>query len=244
MSKDAASTDAGAPGSNNSDVWVIVPTYNEATVVRDVLIGLQKHFPNVVAVDDGSTDASNAEILASGARLIRHSINLGAGAAMQTGLDFALLDRAARFFVTFDADGQHRADDAAAMIDRLRLGQQDILVGSRFLGDSVGLTGSRRALLKSARVFEWLMSGVRLTDAHNGLRAFSRQFAEQIHLTFADMAHASEVLELIGKSKLLYAEHPVTIDYTAYTRSKGQRSINSVNIAVDVWLHHLLGGRH
>ena len=231
-------------GWDNSDVWVVVPTYNEAPVVRNVLINLKRFFPNVVAVDDGSSDASDAEILASGARLVRHSINLGAGAAMQTGVEFARLDRNARYFVTFDADGQHRPEDAAAMVDRLRTGAEDILIGSRFLGTTSGIKPGRRLLLKLARLFEWGTTGVRLTDAHNGLRAFNRAFADQINLTFSDMAHASELLEQIGKSKLVYAEHPVTIDYTDYSRAKGQRSINSVNIAVDVWLHHLLrGGR-
>lgn len=235
--------DVPGPANGNLDVWVIVPTYNEAPVVREVLVNLRRLFPNVVAVDDGSSDSSDAEILASGSRLVRHAINLGAGAAMQTGIEFALLDREARYFVSFDADGQHRAEDAAAMVERLRTGEHDILIGSRFLGATSGLGGGRKYLLKAARVFEWMTSGVRLTDAHNGLRAFSRAFAEQIDLTFADMAHASELLEQIGKSKLRYAEHPVTIDYTDYSRAKGQRSINSVNIAVDVWLNHLLRGR-
>jgi glycosyltransferase involved in cell wall biosynthesis len=231
-------------GQDNGDVWVIVPTFNEAPVVRSVLSGLLSVFPNVVAVDDGSTDASDAEILASGARLVRHSINLGAGAAMQTGIEYALLDKQARYFVTFDADGQHRVADAAAMINRLRAGDQHILIGSRFLGSTSGISQSRKMLLRAARLFEWITSGIRLTDAHNGLRVFTRDFAQQIDLTFADMAHASELLEQIKGSKLPYAEHPVTIDYTQYTRGKGQRSINSVNIAVDVWLSHLLRGRH
>lgn len=229
---------------DNRDVWVIVPTYNEASVVGEVLTELHKSFPNIVAVDDGSADQSSAEISAAGVRLVRHAINLGAGAALQTGLEFALLDRNAAFFVTFDADGQHRAEDAVAMVERLRRGEHQILIGSRFLGATTGITASRRLLLKAARLFEWMVSRVRLTDAHNGLRAFSRAFAEQISLTFSDMAHASELLEQIGKSNLPYAEHPVTIRYTDYTRHKGQRSINSVNIAVDVWLHHLLRGRH
>ncbi len=231
------------PVLTNADVWVIVPMFNEATVVRSVLMGLGKFFPNVVVVDDGSEDSSDAEVLAAGARLVRHAINLGAGAAMQTGLEFALLDRDARYFVTFDADGQHRAEDAADMVDRLRSADHEILIGSRFLGSTSGATGGRKSLLRAARIFEWMTSGVRLTDAHNGLRAFTRNFAERIDLTFSDMAHASELLEQIKKSQLSYAEHPVTIDYTDYSRNKGQRSINSVNIAVDVWLNHLLRGR-
>ena len=164
-------------------------------------------------------------------------------ARRQTGVDFALLDRATKYFVTFDADGQHQPDDAASMVERLRQDETDILIGSRFLGTTAGITPSRRLLLKAARLFEFLISRVRLTDAHNGLRAFNRSFAQQIHLSFSDMAHASELLEQIHRSRLSYAEHPVHVLYTDYTKQKGQRSINSVNIAVDVWLSHLLHRR-
>lgn len=228
----------------NDDVWVIVPTFNEASVVRSVLTDLMTYFPNVVAVDDGSADRSAAEITASGARLVRHSLNLGTGAAIQTGLDFAMLHRKARYFVTFDADGQHSPADAAAMVARLR-GDSDlhVLVGSRFLGGSTGASRSRLLLLKVAKIFERWTSGIELTDAHNGLRVFSRDFAERLDLKFADFAHASEFLQCVASSKLAYAEHPVEIAYTTYSRAKGQRNINSVNIAMDLWMHQLLRGR-
>jgi polyprenyl-phospho-N-acetylgalactosaminyl synthase len=227
----------------NNDVWVIVPTFNEAPVVRGVLRQLLSYFPNVVAVDDGSTDGSAAEIVAAGARLVRHGINLGAGAAIQTGIDFALLDPNARYFVTFDADGQHRASDAVAMVERLRRGEHQIILGSRFLGASTSIRASRRLLLHGARAFEWMNAGIRLTDAHNGLRVFSRTFAESIKLTYADMAHASQLLTQVAQSGLPYVEHPVTVDYTEYSRRKGQRSVNAVNIAVDVWLNRVLRER-
>lgn len=227
----------------NHDVWVVVPAFNEAPVIGGVLRELLGEFPNVVAVDDGSSDDTAAQIRAAGARLVRHPINMGMGAAVQTGLDFALLDTAARYFVTFDGDGQHRVADAAAMIDRLRSSDVDVLLGSRFLGGCSGISSGRRALLRSARVFERITSGVKVTDAHNGLRAFSRRFAVALKLTSADMSHASEVLARLAASRLPYAEHPVTIDYTDYSRAKGQRSINAVNIAVDVWFQNLLRGK-
>jgi glycosyltransferase involved in cell wall biosynthesis len=228
----------------NSDTWVIVPAFNEAPVVGAVVRGLREHFPNVVGVDDGSTDDTAAEMRAHGARVVRHAVNLGAGAATQTGLNFAMLDPGARYFVTFDADGQHLARDAASMVDRLREGEHHILLGSRFLGSADGLRPGRRALLSAARTFEWASSGIRLTDAHNGLRAFSREFGAYLNLSHADFAHASQLLEQVHRSKLSYAEHPVTVMYSDYSRAKGQRSINSVNIAVDVWLRRLLRNDH
>jgi glycosyltransferase involved in cell wall biosynthesis len=226
----------------NEDVWIIVPTYNEATVVRGVIEALREHFPNVAAVDDGSTDSSAEEILAAGARLIRHPINMGAGAALQTGVDFALLDPRARFFVTFDADGQHRVADAVAMVEHMRANRLDVLLGSRFLGGANNMKGSRKLLLHAARFFEKASTGIYLTDAHNGLRVFTREFAVVLRLQMADMAWASEFLSRVAESKLPYAEFPVTIDYTEYSQSKGQHSINSVNIGVDIILNRVLRG--
>ncbi|MDQ2838975.1 MAG: glycosyltransferase family 2 protein [Actinomycetota bacterium] len=243
MVEDSSVAGLDADKADNLDVWVIVRCFNEATVVGDVVAELREYFPHVVGVDDGSADASSEEMLRAGAVVVRHSVNLGAGAALQTGLQYALLDHGARYFLCFDADGQHRAQDAAAMVARLRTEDIDVLIGSRFLGSAEGMPGRRRLLLRTARTFERFSSGIRLTDAHNGLRAFSRRFAIQVDLSMADMAYASELLGVIKHSGLAYAEHPVTINYTDYSMHKGQRSINSVNIAMDIWVHQVLQGR-
>jgi glycosyltransferase involved in cell wall biosynthesis len=226
----------------NDDVWVIVPTYNEAEVVRGVIEQLRQHFPNVVGVDDGSKDASAAEILAGGARLVRHPMNLGAGAALQTGLEFALLDPGAQYFLSFDADGQHRVADAVAMVRQIRAEPVDVLLGSRFLGSANNMKASRKALLLLARTFERVSSGIALTDAHNGLRVFNRDFAAHLQLSMADMAWASQFLARMAERDATYAEYPVTIDYTEYSLSKGQHSINSINIGVDLIVNRVLRG--
>jgi hypothetical protein len=129
------------------------------------------------------------------------------------------------------------------MLERMRRGGIDVLIGSRFLGAADGMPWSRRSILRLGRFVERLSYGVRLSDAHNGLRLFSRRFAEKVELTMSDMAYASELLGLIARSGLPYAEHPVTITYSDYSRAKGQHSINSVNIALDLWMHQLLRGR-
>ena len=225
----------------NHDVCVIVRCYNEAPVVAQVIEGLRHEFAYVVGVDDGSDDGSGEAMREVGAWVVRHEINLGAGAALQTGLEYALLNADFNYFVCFDADGQHRVSDAASMVERIRVEPLDVLVGSRFLGTAVGMTRSRKWLLKIGRNVERLSTGVRLTDAHNGLRVFSRRFASQVDLQSSDMAYASELLSQIKRSGLAYAEHPVTIDYSDYSRGKGQRSVNAVNIVVDVWLMRLFG---
>jgi len=231
------------PPRRNEDVWVIVPCYNEAPVVRGVIETVRRHFPNVVAVDDGSRDNSAAEIQASGARLVQHPVNMGAGAAYQTGVDFALRDPGAEFFVTFDADGQHRVEDVIAMVNHLRGVDTEVLIGSRFLGSVEGMSTSRRTLLKAAVVFERMTSGITLTDAHQGLRVFRRSFARILDLQSHDMSWASEFLTRMAEHKTTYEEFPVHVEYTDYSRSKGQRSINSVNIGMDVLINKLLRGR-
>lgn len=228
----------------NDDVWVIVPTFNEAPVVRGVLEQLVNHFPKVVAVDDCSTDASAAEILAAGVRLVSHPLNMGAGGAVQTGVDFALLDPQARFFVTFDADGQHRVADASAMVEYMREHPVDVLLGSRFLGSAVNMSRSRRLLLTAGRWFERLSTGLSLTDAHNGLRVFNRGFAQVLNLRMTDMAWATEFLTRAAANGATVEEFPVTIEYTDYSRAKGQPSINSINIGVDILLNRFLRGPH
>jgi glycosyltransferase involved in cell wall biosynthesis len=214
--------------------------YNEETVIGDVVRSVRREFPNVVCVDDGSSDRSGAIAAGEGATLVTHAVNLGAGAATQTGIDYALLDQSAEYFVTIDADGQHDVRDALRMLDRLRKGDVDIVLGSRFLGDAQGMSASKARLLKLAAVFSGAVSGVKLSDPHIGLRAFNRRFAENLKLTMPDFSHASELVHRIREGQFQYAEVPITVTYTAYSKAKGQPMINAVNISFDYLMHRSL----
>lgn len=218
------------------DVAFVVPVYNEASVIGDVIAGILEVTPHAVCVNDGSRDGSAAEIVKAGAFLVDHPINMGQGAALQTGIEFARSLPGVNRFVTFDADGQHLVEDAMRMVALLEEGDVDIVLGSRFLGASVGASRAKKALLRAAVAFSNVTSGVRLTDAHNGLRAFNRHVADTIEITAPDMTHASEIVELIARNGYRYREVPVTIHYTEYSRSKGQASVNALNIAVDTLL--------
>jgi polyprenyl-phospho-N-acetylgalactosaminyl synthase len=214
----------------------VVPLFNEGQVVREVVEHARDTFPNIVCVDDGSSDDSVEQARAGGAVVVRHPFNLGQGAALRTGLDYALGDPGAEYFVTFDSDGQHQVEDALAMVERLETGTVDVVVGSRFLDDRTKPGALKRVVLKAAVVFENLSTGVKLTDAHNGLRAFNRVAAQRIRIEQNRMAHASEIVAEIGRNKLRYAEMPVHVVYTDYSRSKGQSIWNSVNILSDLYL--------
>ncbi len=217
------------------DTWVVIPVYNEAEVVATVVEAVRQAFPHVVCVDDASTDASAEAAARAGATVVRHPVNLGQGAALQTGLRYALTDPSMRYAVTFDADGQHRVVDAAAMVARLRAGEADVVIGSRFLDSRTRMSPVKRAVLRAGVAYSNATTGVRMTDAHNGLRAMTREVAGGLRITQNRMAHASEIVEQIGARGWRWAEHPVEILYTHYSRRKGQSVWNSVNILTDLF---------
>lgn len=215
--------------------WVIVPVYNEGAVVGDVIRDLLRVFPHVVCVDDGSTDGSAGVVAEAGAILVQHPINLGQGAALQTGIDFALRRPGAEFFVTFDSDGQHQVADALAMVERLAEEPLDAIIGSRFLDGRTKVGALKHVVLRLAVLFERLTTGLKLTDAHNGLRAFNRTAAQVLEIEQNRMAHASEIPAKIARHRLRYAEHPVHVVYTEYSKAKGQSVWNSINILNDLF---------
>ncbi len=225
---------------NKSNAAIIIPVYNEAPVIRGVIESLLHEFKYVVCVDDGSTDGSSDVILGTSAYLVKHPINMGQGAALQTGIEFGRQMSGVKYFVTFDADGQHRIQDVHAMLKEIEMGRYDIVLGSRFLGKTVGIKKSKYVILKMAIKFSNLTSGLRLTDTHNGLRVFNRMVAEEMQITMPDMSHASEILEIIALKKYRYKEIPVTIQYTDYSKAKGQSIINAVNIGFDMLLRKML----
>jgi glycosyltransferase involved in cell wall biosynthesis len=214
-----------------TDTHVVIAAFNEAEVIRGVVGEVVAGGWSVVVVDDGSRDETAAAARVPGAVVLRHAINLGQGAALQTGIDYALRLGAARI-VTFDADGQHCADDIAELV--AALATHDIALGSRFLGkDPVGVTLRRRALLRTATAMSNRLSGMKLTDAHCGLRAFRASAAPALRITQDRMAHASELLRRIETSGLRVKEVPVTVRYTERSLRKGQSGFHAIRILFD-----------
>jgi glycosyltransferase involved in cell wall biosynthesis len=217
----------------DKSVWVIVPAYNEAPVIVPVVNDLIRRGYVVAVVDDGSGDDTAVRARQGGAVVIAHPVNLGQGAALQTGIRFALR-RGAQFIVTFDADGQHRAGDIKNLLGALEAHRADFALGSRFLGSTVGMPASRRLLLRVATWFTRLTTGMQISDTHNGLRAMTRRGATYIALRQNRMAHASELLHEVAQSGLGYVEVPVTIEYSPYSLAKGQSVANSLRILLDL----------
>lgn len=219
---------------NHSDIYIIIPVYNEAGIIAQTLHQLVQTPYNIVVVDDGSTDGCGEVIMQFPVHYICHPVNLGQGAALQTGMDFASMRNAAAV-VHFDADGQHRVEDIRLLLQPLLNDECDVVFGSRFLGKhEVKIPFSKKIFLQLARYINWMFSGILLTDAHNGLRALNRKALEKIYFSENRMAHASEILLLVKEKRLRYVEVPVTIDYTEYSRRKGQSLWNAVNIIFDL----------
>jgi glycosyltransferase involved in cell wall biosynthesis len=220
----------------NLSIWVVIPAYNEQPVLGNVLRELVEHNPsfNIVVVDDGSTD-STAEEAARQRRvhLLRHPINLGQGAALATGFEYALVNKA-DVVVTFDADGQMNPSDIDKLIEKIGEGY-DVVLGSRFLNvQPEGMPALRKFLLKLAVIFTRATGRLEVTDIHNGLRAFRSDALKKIVITQSQMAHASEILSEIARNRLKYCEVPVSIRYTDYSKAKGQSILNSINVIYEL----------
>ena len=224
-------------GSETRDVWIVVPNFNEGTVIGEVIAELRSVFDNVVCVDDGSSDGSGEIAWRAGAHLVRHPINLGQGAALQTGIEYARAQPGARVFATFDADGQHRVKDVVRMIDRLNRGDVDVVIGTRF-GQAVTSRPPllKRIVLQTAARLSRRGRRLGLTDTNNGLRVFNKTVADGMNITMSGMSHATEIVMLIAENRWRVAEEPVEVLYTDYSKSKGQPLLNGVNIIFDGFL--------
>lgn len=209
-------------------------------MIRESITPLLALGYSVVVVDDASTDGTASRVRELPVYLLSHRINLGQGAALQTGMCFALA-RAACFLVHFDADGQHNPDDIENLLAPLRSGEADVVLGSRFLRseDRAAVPRRRRILLRAGVAVNGLLTGVWLSDAHNGMRALSAQAAAQIDLRENRFAHASEILHQIRYRRLRVVERPTTITYTAYSMAKGQSALNAIKIVFDLMLRRI-----
>ena len=213
---------------------IVIPLYNEESVIKNVLREINQECPDykIIVVDDCSTDKSYQNACTHNVYLLKHCANLGQGAALQTGIEFAK-EKGFRYVVTFDSDGQHDPKDIRPFVDALKNNKADIVLGSRFLGQTENMPIKKRYLLKASRFFTWATTGILLTDSHNGLRAINIGKFPNFEITQNRMAHASEIISIIKTLKMKYIEMPCKIRYTPYTLQKGQSMWNSINIVLD-----------
>ena len=222
----------------NDRVFIVIAAFNEARTIRNVVQQLLVDYPDVVVVDDASSDGTALCLKGLKVFLLRHILNRGQGAALQTGITFAL-QQGADVIVTFDADGQHHEKNIPALVEPILRGECDVSLGSRFLGSAHNIPFARRVILKAGIVFTRIASGIKVTDVHNGLRAFSGEAARSLRISMDRMAHASEILDHLKTRKLRFKEVPVDITYSTLSLRKGQSSWGALKIALDVFYKKL-----
>jgi len=193
----------------------VVPVYNEnPEKLATVLAGLKNYVNDIVVVDDGSD--KNYELRITDYKLLKHQINRGQGAALQTGTDYAI-KHGAQIIVHIDGDGQHKPENILALIKPIQQGRADIVFGSKFLDKTNRIPWTKKNLIiPIARIINFLFSGLWLTDAHNGLRAFRAAVGDKLYLSHDHMAHATEYLQLVKKNRLRYIEVGVNVNYYCY----------------------------
>jgi len=222
-----------------SPIYILVPAFNEALVVRSVLESLLKLPYQVIFIDDGSTDGTEAAVKGLPIHYVRHHINMGQGAALQTGFNYARR-RNAEMVICFDADGQHDPNDIPLLLAPLISQEADIVFGSRFIKGAVtNISVGRKLLIKVARMVNFLFTGMWLSDAHNGLRALNQEALAQVKLLENHSAHASEFLFQAKKWNWKWKEVPVHIHYSNYSRRKGTKPVSGFRIFIDLTLHKL-----
>jgi polyprenyl-phospho-N-acetylgalactosaminyl synthase len=222
-------------------VYIVIPAYNEGRIIHRVIEELLfNQFSKIVVVNDGSSDQTREVVSKYPVFLLNHIIKRGQGAALHTGIQFVTAQDDCKYVVTFDADGQHRIADVENMIGLLEDTGKDIALGSRFIGlKNEGMPLGRKFILFWATYFLYFVYGLRLTDAHNGLRVLRKESAMKIAPSTDNMVHASEIIYLIKKYQLNYIECPVRILYTEYSLSKGQPTSSFIRLGILTMLHKI-----
>ena len=210
----------------------VVPAYKEEEKIGSVARSLSVLVDKVIVVDDGSDDNTGKYAEEAGAVVLRHKINRGQGASLQTGHDYAK-KLGADYVLHFDGDGQFDVNDIQPALAKLQTEKADILFGSRFLGRDSNVPLFKKIILfPLARIFNNFFTGLKLTDVHNGFRILNRRALEQIIITHDRMAHATEIMAQTKKHKLKYVEFPVKIVYREY----GQGLAGGLKILGDLML--------
>ncbi len=215
-------------------LFAVIPAFQEESRIAETVRSVRPYVDGIIVVDDGSEDATARRAEAEGVTVVRHIVNRGQGAALRTGTD-AALRLGATLIVHVDADGQHDPAFLPALVEPLRRGDSDVVFGSRFLGeDAVGMPVSRKALLSAARTFNALIVGVprKVTDPQSGFRAMTSDAATSVLFEQDRMAHCSEILRLVTRSPLRWAEVPVRVIYSQESLQKGQKPWHAFRI---VW---------
>ena len=217
------------------NVYILIPIFNEEKKIKSVISELLPSFKNIVAVNDGSTDSTQEILESLDVVILRHSINLGAGAAISTGFRFIQNQKNAQAVVTFDADGQHSVEDAKAFAREILLCEEEVIFGSRFIKSKLNIPTIKRIVLLVVVFFTNLLSKVNLSDAHNGLKAIKKTALKKIDINIDQYGYESQIINEVSRKGITYKEMPTNTIYTEYSKNKGQKLNNGLIILEDLF---------
>ncbi len=204
-------------------MWIVLPAYNEAKVIQDVLREIQAvGYRKIIVVDDGSSDDTYEKVQTmDGVISLRHPINRGKGAATKTGIEAAKL-LGAGIIVTMDSDGQHNPNDIARLIEPITRNHCDVVLGTR-LKNPKGMPWYKIIANHIGNALTWYFYGLYVSDSQSGFRAYSRHASELINTKTDRYEYDSEVIREIYIYKLKYKEVPIEVRYTEYSMGKVQK---------------------
>lgn len=214
----------------------IIPAYNEAKHITEVIRRVSPFVQEVVIVNDCSFDTTAQLALESGATVISHPINRGQGAALQTGNEYAIKHQA-DIIIHFDADNQFQAEEIPDMIKPIIEGKAEVVLGSRFLEKKSNLPKFKKNIIMPlARLVNKLFFNIKLSDPQSGFRALSRSAAMKIKIENDGMAHCSEILHQLFSKKIKTVEVPITVIYYEF----GQKFSGGVRIIKDTIIKKII----
>ncbi|MDD5769684.1 MAG: DUF2304 family protein [Candidatus Gracilibacteria bacterium] len=225
----------------SGEICFVIAVYNEEKVIKNTILNLLDYgYKNIILINDGSKDNTLNELkdFKDQIVILTHYKNRGQGAALETGFEYLRRYGETKYVCTFDADGQHQLKDLHKFLNAFKDDNSlQIVLGSRFITKTnTNVNLSRKIILKLGILFTFFISSIKLTDSHNGYRVMKIETLKDISITIDGMGHASEIVDIIATKKLKFKEIPVDILYTDYTLSKGQSSLNAINIALKtIW---------
>ncbi len=205
-----------------SDIYVVIPAKDEENYINQLLEELiSLGFENIILVNDSSID--NTRSIAENhprVTILDHVINLGAGAATQTGIAYAV-EKKAQIIVTIDADLQHNPRNLLDLIAALEKNNADLVIGSRFTKRN-SIPKSRVFFNKAGNLISWFLTGKYLSDSQSGLKAISHKLAKKLDMNYDGFEFCMEMIKVANATKSKIIEVPIDVIYTSETMQKGQ----------------------
>jgi glycosyltransferase involved in cell wall biosynthesis len=198
-------------------ITVGIPAYNEEKNIASVISKLKKHADTIIVCDDGSDDLTGEISQQLGAIVIKHVKNKGYGAAISS-LFLKAKELESDVFVTFDADGQHRIEDIAQVVEPIKNKEADVVIGSRFLNTkSEEMPNYRKVGIKIITKVTNLSIKEKLTDSQSGFRAYSKKSLQEILPADEGMGVSTEILIKASNLELKIVEVPIQVHYKGDT---------------------------